>query len=173
MINADAAAQVAIHSAVARLARALGMLSAHAGRPLGLDDAVFESERATGHRNRATGRRLRNDGIVRGAPEPALEPYFKQCSVRADCRDLAFVAATLASGGPRPPHGGVRASGRPALLPQCGRRRLSTGSPGRSFGEPALISGGPRMAGVRADSASNAPCSAPRPSPACRPSGRR
>ena len=37
-------------------------------QPLELDEAVFESERATGHRNRAIGHMLRNYGIVRGRP---------------------------------------------------------------------------------------------------------
>ncbi len=49
--------------------------------PLDIDEAVFESERATGHRNRAIGHMLRNYGIVSEDPEPALELYFKQCSV--------------------------------------------------------------------------------------------
>jgi hypothetical protein len=62
-----------------------------AGR-LDIDEAVFASERATGHRNRAIGHLLRNHGILPGAPEPALELYFKQCSLRVDCRDLALMA---------------------------------------------------------------------------------
>lgn len=99
MINAGAIAAsslVAGASAAARLARVLGALSAYAGRPLDVDEAIFESERSTGHRNRAIGHMLRHYDIIGGDPEPALELYFKQCAVRVDCRDLALMAATLA-----------------------------------------------------------------------------
>jgi glutaminase len=105
MINAGA---IAVSSLVpgadgpARLARVLGAISAYAGRPLQLDEAVFQSERATGHRNRAIGHLLRNYDIVGDDPEAALDLYFQQCSVLLDCRDLALIAATLANGGVNP-----------------------------------------------------------------------
>lgn len=105
MVNAGA---IAVASMVAGLhgvhgvARVLEAISAFAGRPLAIDTAVFESERETGHRNRAIGHMLRNYGIVADDPEAALELYFKQCSVLADCRDLALIAATLANGGVNP-----------------------------------------------------------------------
>jgi len=105
MINAGAIATSALvggASARARLARVTDAISAYAGRPLTIDEAVFESERATGHRNRAIGHLLRNYGIVSDDPEAALELYFKQCSVLVDCRDLALIAATLANGGVNP-----------------------------------------------------------------------
>jgi glutaminase len=105
MINAGAIATASLvmgDSAGARLARVLGAISAYAGRPLAIDDAVFESERATGHRNRAIGHMLRNYDIIGSEPEPALELYFRQCSVLVDGRDLALVAATLANGGVNP-----------------------------------------------------------------------
>ncbi|HSV69023.1 MAG TPA: glutaminase A [Methylibium sp.] len=105
MINAGAiaaASLVAGDGAAARLERVLGALSAYAGRPLAIDQAVFESERDTGHRNRAIGHMLRNYGIVESDPEPSLDLYFNQCSVLVDCRDLALVAATLANGGVNP-----------------------------------------------------------------------
>ena len=105
MINAGAIAAAALvvgDTDEARLARVLGALSAFAGRPLDIDQAIFESERDTGHRNRAIGHMLRNYGIVDGDPEPALGLYFRQCAVRVDCRDLALMAATLANGGRNP-----------------------------------------------------------------------
>jgi len=108
MINAGAiatAARVGGDGPAAQLQRLLGALSAYAGRALDIDEAVFESERSTGHRNRAIGHMLRNYGIVEDDPEPALELYFKQCSVRVDCRDLALMAATLANGGVNPVSG--------------------------------------------------------------------
>ena len=105
MINAGAiaaASLVAGADEAARLARVLGALSVWAGRPLDVDPAIFESERDTGHRNRAIGHMLRNHGIIDGDPEPALGLYFRQCAVRVDCRDLALMAATLANGGMHP-----------------------------------------------------------------------
>ena len=115
MINAGA---IAISSLVAgadraaRLARVLGAISACAGRALDIDEAVFASERATGHRNRAIGHLLRNYDIVGDDPEDALDLYFRQCSVRIDCRDLALIGATLANGGRHP------VTGVQALQPQ-------------------------------------------------------
>jgi len=121
MINAGAIAcssLVAGEDAQARTARVLGAISDYAGRPLSIDPAVFESERATGHRNRAIGHMLRNYGIIEDDPEPALDLYFQQCSVQVDCRDLALIAATLANGGVNPATGrrAVRAEFITAIL---------------------------------------------------------
>ena len=105
MINAGAiaaASLVAGRSEADRLARLLAVYSTYAGRALSLDAAVFESERATGHRKRAIVHMLRNFKIVGGDPEPALTLYFQQCSVAVDCRDLALMAGTLANGGANP-----------------------------------------------------------------------
>ena len=105
MINAGAIAAsslVAGASEAGRLQRVLDALSTYAGRELDIDEAIFESERSTGHRNRAIGHMLRNHGIIGGDPEPALALYFRQCAIRVDCRDLALMAATLANGGVHP-----------------------------------------------------------------------
>lgn len=105
MINAGAIAAsslVAGHSRADKLERLVTILSAYAGRPLTIDHAVYESERDTGHRNRAIAHLLRNFDIIPTDPEPGLDLYFQQCSVSVDCRDLAFMAATLANGGVNP-----------------------------------------------------------------------
>jgi glutaminase len=73
-----------------------------------VDESVYRSESATGHRNRAIGHMLRNFGILSGDPEPVLDLYFRQCSIAVDCRDLGVMAATLANA---------------ALNPVTGRRR--------------------------------------------------
>jgi glutaminase len=104
MINAGAIAAASLVSGRSqedRVARLLAVYSIYAGRPLEIDAAVFESERATGHRNRAIGHMLRNFDIV-DDPEPALDLYFRQCSIAVDCRDLSVMAATLANGGVNP-----------------------------------------------------------------------
>ncbi|MBT9489462.1 MAG: glutaminase A [Rubrivivax sp.] len=105
MINAGAIAISSLiegASPAQRSARILDTVSRFAGRPLGIDAAVCESERSTGHRNRAIGHLLRNHGIIADDPEPALQLYFEQCSVLVDCRDLALIAATLANAGVNP-----------------------------------------------------------------------
>jgi len=105
MINAGAiaaASLVAGDSPPDRFTRLLGAYSLYAGRALEVDRAVYESERSTGHRNRAIGHMLRNFDIVDGDPELALDLYFRQCSVSVDCRDLSIMAATLANGGLNP-----------------------------------------------------------------------
>jgi glutaminase len=105
MINAGAivgASLVTGTSAANRLERLLGVLSAHAGHPLAVDSVVYESERSTGHRNRAIGHLLRNFEVLTGDPEEALDLYFRQCSVAVDCRDLGVMAACLANGGTNP-----------------------------------------------------------------------
>ena len=59
----------------------LDRLSAAAGRRLSIDQSVFESERRTGHRNRAIAHLLLNFGIVHDEAEDALDVYFKQCAI--------------------------------------------------------------------------------------------
>ncbi len=110
MINAGAIATSSLVAGAdrpARMARVLSAMSAFAGRSLDVDEAVFESERATGHRNRAIGHMLRNYDILTGDPDEVLDLYFRQCAVRVDCRDLALMAATLANGGTHPVSGTV------------------------------------------------------------------
>ena len=98
----------------ARLDRVLGALSAFAGRPLDIDQAIFESERDTGHRNRAIGHLLRNHGILTDDPEPALELYFRQCAIRMNCRQLARAVHR--------PHAQAQVHGRQAALRQRARQ---------------------------------------------------
>ena len=77
-------------------------LGRFAGRPLALDSPVYESESATGDRNRAIAWMLRNYGILRGDVDAILDVYFRQCSLLVTARDLAVMAATLANRGVNP-----------------------------------------------------------------------
>jgi glutaminase len=110
MINAGAIAttgMVAGEDASAQWERIHTSLSAFAGRALSVDETVYQSESDTGFRNRAIAWMLRNFDISEGDPMPSLENYFRQCSLEVSCRDLAFMAATLANGGMHP-HTGER-----------------------------------------------------------------
>ncbi len=77
-------------------------LGRFAGRDLGVDAAVFESERSTGDRNRAIAYLLRTYGGVAGDVDRLLDVYFRQCSVLVTARDLAVMGATFANHGVNP-----------------------------------------------------------------------
>src|SRR5712675_2030500 len=77
-------------------------LSRFAGRELGVDEAVYTSESASGDRNRAIGFLLRNSGVIREDVRKVLDIYFRQCSVLVTARDAAIMAATLANRGTNP-----------------------------------------------------------------------
>jgi glutaminase len=94
-------------------------ISAFAGRPLTVDPAVLDSERLTGHRNRAIGHLLRAAGALADAPDETLDRYFAQCSVALDAHDLSVIAATLANDGVNP------LDGRRVISPATVRAILS------------------------------------------------
>ncbi|QEY30892.1 glutaminase A [Synechococcus sp. RSCCF101] len=105
MINAGAiatTAQIWAHDPDGAEAGLLAFYAGLAGRPLEVDEAVFRSERDSGHRNRAIGHLLRNAGIIETDPEASLQLYFRQCSVQVTCRDLAVMASCLACQGRHP-----------------------------------------------------------------------
>lgn len=112
MVNAGAITVTALLHAQHRqgaLAHLLDRFSTIAGRQLEIDHAVYESERRTGHRNRAIAHLLLNFGVVHEEAEAALDLYFQQCSILVTCRDLAMMGATLSNMGCHP------LTGRPAL----------------------------------------------------------
>ncbi len=82
--------------------RILTRLSAAAGRDLSIDEDVYRSESKTGHRNRAIAYLLLNFDMVAEEVEPALDLYFKQCSIQVNTRDLAIMSATLCNLGKNP-----------------------------------------------------------------------
>jgi glutaminase len=105
MINAGAIAMTGLvsgNNAAAQWARIADVIAAFFGRPISIDEAVYRSESETGFRNRAIAWMLKNFGIIDGDPMPVLENYFRQCSVKVSCRDLACMAATLANAGVHP-----------------------------------------------------------------------
>lgn len=110
MVNAGAMAAAELikgDNPEARIATMLSVLSRFAGRSLFVDDDVHRSEQATGHRNRAIAYMMLNSGMIHSPPEAILDIYFRQCSVRVTCADLAVMAATLANDGVNPLTGDV------------------------------------------------------------------
>ena len=105
MVNAGAIACTSLlcesegEGTSARLTDALGRF---AGHPLEVDEATFESERATGDRNRAIAYLLKTHGVLKGNVDKVLDVYFRQCALRVTARDLSVMAATLANKGVNP-----------------------------------------------------------------------
>src|SRR5213595_1008886 len=105
MVNAGAiACSGLIHEAKGDAAfdyirQALGRF---AGRDLGVDEAVYASESATGDRNRAIGYLLRTNAVIKDNVAAVLEVYFRQCAILVTARDSAIMAATLANRGVNP-----------------------------------------------------------------------
>jgi len=105
MINAGAIATtglVAGETPNAQWQRIESSLAAFIGHDISVDESVYRSESETGFRNRAIAWMLKNFGIIDGEPMAPLENYFRQCSILVTCRDLAYMAATLANGGVNP-----------------------------------------------------------------------
>lgn len=89
------------------------------GRLPELDRDVWESERASGSRNRAIAYLMQSQGIVGDRVEETLDLYFAQCSVLVTCDDLATIGATLANHGVHP------VSGQQVVAPEVVRDMLS------------------------------------------------
>ena len=105
MVNAGAITVCALIYRVLKddaLAFVLERFSKAAGRPLRVSEEVFRSEAETGHRNRAIAHLLLNVGAARQPIEPALDLYFRQCSILVTASDLARMGATLANIGENP-----------------------------------------------------------------------
>ncbi|UXA16713.1 glutaminase A [Mycobacterium sp. SMC-4] len=110
MINAGAIAAVSLIPASSPDAR-FGLIqefySAFVGRHLEVDDDVYQSEKATGSRNRAIGYMLESFGVLDDDPDEVLDVYYRQCALRVTSTDLASMGATLARGGVHPEFGRV------------------------------------------------------------------
>lgn len=85
-----------------RVKRLLGVFGRYFGREVFVDNAIFMSERTTGHRNRAIAHLMRNFGMVSEQIEESLELYFQQCAILGTAHDLAVMGATLANAGINP-----------------------------------------------------------------------
>lgn len=102
-----------------RIENMLRLYSNFAGRRLHIDEAVFRSEQATGHRNRAIAYMMLNTQMIKRDPAEVLDLYFRQCSIEVTCRDLALMAATLANDGTNP------LTGREVIAPEYVRDVLT------------------------------------------------
>ena len=128
MLNAGAIATVGLlrgDNGADKFGRLLKCFENYLGRTVRIDPAVYQSEKSTGHRNRAIAYLLRNSNIIEADPDDVLDAYFKQCSILVSCQDLALIGATLANDGVNPITG-VRALRSPyvaktlSVMSSCG-----------------------------------------------------
>ena len=80
----------------------LERFSQAAGRQLRAEPGRVPLGNATGHRNRAIAHLLLSAGALKEPVEPALDLYFKQCSIMVTATDLAVIGATIANLGVHP-----------------------------------------------------------------------
>ena len=66
---------------------------------LDYDEDIYLGEKITGNRNRSMAYFMKNDGIIEGNVEEALDIYFKQCSILVTAIDLAKIGLFLANNG--------------------------------------------------------------------------
>jgi len=106
MINAGALAAHALVLNGRRSEQAVesirSLLSSLAGRELVVDEEVAASELENSYRNVAIANLLRGYEVFEDDPDEIVEGYIRQCSVTVTTKDLAMMAATLATGGVQP-----------------------------------------------------------------------
>lgn len=106
MINAGAIATVSLISgsnAEETFSRILNFTRKITGNPtINIDEEVYNSEKETGHRNRALAYFMKSTGVIEPDPNEVLDVYFKQCSIQGTCKDIARIGAMLANDGVLP-----------------------------------------------------------------------
>ena len=149
MINTGAIALCTlIHGATyeEKFARLLALTRKLAENPqLQVDEAVYQSEKLTGNKNRALAYMLTAYGMIADPVEEILDCYFRACSIAVNCKDLAKIAHIFANHGVHPVTGEALfpvefAKYVNATLATCG---MYDGS-----GEFALTGGFPAKSGV-------------------------
>ena len=67
-----------------------------------LDQDVYLSEKRTGNKNRALAYLLKTYGMIQDDVEDVIDCYFKACSIKVCCEDLARIGLVLANHGKSP-----------------------------------------------------------------------
>lgn len=102
MINAGAIAVCSLipgDSVDERFALITELLEKVLDRPIAIDEGVYQSEKETGHRNRALAFFLKDINCLEGDVDEVLDLYFRQCSILVNCADLARIGMFLATKG--------------------------------------------------------------------------
>ena len=67
-----------------------------------VDEDVYHSEKTTGNKNRALGYLLKAYGMIEDDIEDVLDCYFRACSIKMSCKDIAHMGLVLANHGINP-----------------------------------------------------------------------
>ena len=86
-----------------RFTRLLDLARKLTGNPdLTVNEAVYQSEKLTGNKNRALAYLLTAYGMISDPVEEVLDCYFRACSISVTCKDLARIAHIFANHGAHP-----------------------------------------------------------------------
>lgn len=86
-----------------RFQRLLDLTRKLASNPdIQIDEAVYQSEKRTGNKNRALAFLLKTYGMIEDEVEDVLDCYFKACSISVNSKDLAHIGFVLANRGKHP-----------------------------------------------------------------------
>ena len=86
-----------------KFSRLIGLTRLLSGNPnIKMDEAVYLSEKATGNKNRALAYLLKAYDMINCDVEEVVDLYFRACSIKASCEDLAKIALVFANGGKDP-----------------------------------------------------------------------
>lgn len=103
MINTGAIALCTLISGSSyaeKFTRLLELTRRISGNPnLTVDESVYLSEKATGSKNRALAYMLKAYGMIHDPVEDIVDCYFRACSIKANCEDLARIAFVLSNHG--------------------------------------------------------------------------
>ena len=106
MINTGAIALCTLihgESYQAKFSKLLTLAQKLADNPsIKVDEAVYQSEKKTGNKNRALAYMLTAYGMISDPVEEILDCYFRACSISVTCRDLARIARVFAHHGKNP-----------------------------------------------------------------------
>ena len=106
MINTGAIALCTLingNTYLEKFSRLLDLTRQMADNPkLDIDENVYHSEKLTGSKNRALAYMLKAYGMLDDDVEEVLDCYFRACSIKVSCEDLAKIAYVLATGGVNP-----------------------------------------------------------------------
>ena len=131
---------------VEKFERLLELTRKLAGDPtIGLDGAVYFSEKSHGSKNRSLAYLLKSYGMLEDNVEDVLDCYFRACSISVTCENLANIGAVFAN------QGKIRATGEQVFPPHFARyvnAILTTCGMYDGSGEFAIRVGLPAKSGV-------------------------
>ena len=129
-----------------RFERLLDLTRRLAGDPtIGVDEAVYLSEKSHGSKNRSLAYLLKSYGMLEDNVEDVLDCYFRACSISVTCENLANIGFALANEG-RLPNSGEQAF--PAHFARYVNAILTTCGMYDGSGDFAVRVGVPAKSGV-------------------------